>query len=52
MEKAKTNELDEELVVNVVKSIYSQLLLKYIGIGSSTMKGTLFMNSYKISLNI
>ncbi|RGB27243.1 guanylate-binding protein [Rhizophagus diaphanus] len=43
MEEAKTNELDEEFVeevVNAVKSIYSQLPLKYIS--SSVMKGISF----------
>ncbi|RIA95360.1 hypothetical protein C1645_488735 [Glomus cerebriforme] len=44
MEKIKTDELDEEFVEeveNAVKSIYSQLPLKYIG--SSTMKGISFI---------
>ncbi|PKY13071.1 GBP-domain-containing protein [Rhizophagus irregularis] len=44
MEEAKTNELDEEFVeevVNAVESIYSQLPLKYIG--SSTMQGISFV---------
>src|SRR5947208_1168407 len=44
MEKAKTDELDEDFVEeveNAVKEIYSQLPLKYIG--SSTMKGTAFV---------
>ncbi|RIA95359.1 hypothetical protein C1645_757653 [Glomus cerebriforme] len=44
MEKVKTDELDEEFVEeveNAVKSIYSQLPLKYIG--SSTMKGISFI---------
>ncbi|RIA94822.1 guanylate-binding protein [Glomus cerebriforme] len=44
MEDANTDELDKEFVdevVNAVKSIYSQLPLKYIG--SSTMKGTAFV---------
>src|SRR5271156_4958140 len=44
MEEVKTDELDEEFVdevVNAVKSIYSQLPLKYIG--SSTMKGISFI---------
>ncbi|GBB86956.1 hypothetical protein RclHR1_01340023 [Rhizophagus clarus] len=44
MEEAKTNELDEEFVeevVNAVKSIYSQLPLKYIG--TSAMKGISFV---------
>src|SRR5581483_187904 len=44
MEEADTGELDEEFVDevrNAVKSIYSQLPLKYIG--SSTMKGVAFV---------
>src|SRR5436853_2413945 len=44
MEDAETDELDEEFVdevENAVKSIYSQLPLKYIG--SSTMKGMAFV---------
>jgi hypothetical protein len=44
MEEATTNELDDEFVeevVNAVKSIYSQLPLKYIG--SSVMKGISFV---------
>ena len=44
MEDAETDELDEyfvEEVENAVKSIYSQLPLKYIG--SSTMKGEAFV---------
>ena len=44
MEKIKTSELDEDFVdevENAVKSIYSQLPLKYIG--SSTMKGMAFV---------
>src|SRR5437762_14369828 len=44
MEDANTDELDEEFVDEVekaVKSIYSQLPLKYIG--SSTMKGAAFV---------
>ncbi|RIA94415.1 guanylate-binding protein [Glomus cerebriforme] len=44
MESADTDDLDEEFVEeveNAVKSIYSQLPLKYIG--SSTMKGTAFV---------
>ncbi|CAG8716119.1 771_t:CDS:2, partial [Rhizophagus irregularis] len=44
MEDADTDELDEEFVdevENAVKSIYSQIPLKYIG--SSTMKGSAFV---------
>src|SRR6266542_5511500 len=44
MEDADTDELDEEFVEeveNAVKTIYSQLPLKYIG--SSTMKGVSFV---------
>src|SRR4051794_685761 len=44
MEKAKTDELDEDFVEeveNAVKAIYSQLPLKYIG--SSAMKGITFV---------
>jgi hypothetical protein len=44
MEDAVTDDLDEDFVdevENAVKSIYSQLPLKYIG--SSTMKGTAFV---------
>ncbi|CAB5373518.1 unnamed protein product [Rhizophagus irregularis] len=44
MEEAKTNELDEEFVEeveNAIKSIYSQLSLKYIG--PSTMQGISFV---------
>ncbi|CAG8711462.1 7620_t:CDS:2 [Rhizophagus irregularis] len=44
MEDAVTDELDEDFVdevENAVKSIYSQLSLKYIG--SSTMKGSAFV---------
>ena len=44
MEGAETDDLDEEFVdevENAVKSIYSQLPLKYIG--SSTMKGMAFV---------
>ncbi|CAB5375908.1 unnamed protein product [Rhizophagus irregularis] len=46
MEDADTEELEEEFVdevENAVKSIYSQLPLKYIG--SSTMKGSAFYES-------
>src|SRR3954452_17535887 len=44
MENAETDELDEEFIDDVksaVKTIYSQLPLKYIG--SSTMKGIAFV---------